>query len=336
VAVDYNDRRFQEVNEEKQNALNNVNNMYNNMINNSDKYYNDQIKATEDYGNKQAEIQQANTDFAIEKIEQQKDWAKKDYTKEQKGAYNDWQKQSNQYGTNAEVLASQGLTNTGYSESSQVNMYNTYQNRVATARESFTRAITEYDNSIKDAQLANNSALAEIAYQTLQTKLSLSLQGFQYKNGLLQQQLQAQNETEDRYYTRWKGVLDQINTENALAEQQRQFNLSLANSRTSSSGGSSNSGGEEWLDGDYITTAFYQGQKNPDAQNGTFSNGYQPNNIGGDKLVGTGQYINKAGVTREGTKTTSVQQIWKTSDGKKWYWDGNQNKYIQYKGGKNV
>lgn len=227
MAVNYNDRRFQEVNEEKQNALNNVNNMYNDMINNSDKYYNDQIKATEDYGNKQAEMQQANTDFAIEKIEQQKDWTKKDYTKEQKGAYADWQRQSNQYGANAESLASQGLTNTGYSESSQVSMYNTYQNRVATARESFTRAITEYDNSIKEAQLANNSALAEIAYQTLQTKLSLSLQGFQYKNGLLQQQLQAQNETEDRYYTRWKGVLDQINTENALAEQQRQFNANL-------------------------------------------------------------------------------------------------------------
>ena len=83
MAVNYNDRRFQEVNEEKQNALNNVNNMYNDMINNSDKYYNDQIKATEDYGNKQAEMQQANTDFAIEKIEQQKDWTKKDYTKEQ-------------------------------------------------------------------------------------------------------------------------------------------------------------------------------------------------------------------------------------------------------------
>lgn len=226
--VDYNDRRFQEVNAEKQTALNNVNNMYNNMINNSDKYYNDQIKATEEYGTKQQELQQANTDFAIEKIEQQKDYTTKDYIKEQKGAYTDWQKQSNQYGVNAESLASQGLSNTGYSESSQVSMYNTYQNRVAAARESYTRTIVDYDNAIRDAQLANNSALAEIAYNTLQTRLSLSLQGFQYKNGLLQAQLQAQNETDDRYYNRWKDVLNQINTENELAEQQRQFNAQMA------------------------------------------------------------------------------------------------------------
>lgn len=228
MAVDYNDRRFQEVNAEKQTALNNVNNMYNNMINNSDKYYNDQIKAAEDYGTKQQELQQANTDFAIEKIEQQKDYTSKDYLKEQKGAYADWQKQSNQYGVNAEAMASQGLNNAGYAESSQVSMYNTYQNRVATAKESYTRAIVDYDNAIKDAQLANNSALAEIAYNTLQTRLSLSLQGFQYKNGLLQEQLKAQNETEDRYYARWKNVLDQINTENALAEQQRQFNAQMS------------------------------------------------------------------------------------------------------------
>ena len=112
MAVDYNDRRFQQVNTEKQNALNNVNNLYNNMINNSDKYYNDQIKATEDYGTKQQELQQANTDFAIEKINQQKDWLQKDYTKEQKGAYADWQKQSNRYGANAEKEATLGMSRT--------------------------------------------------------------------------------------------------------------------------------------------------------------------------------------------------------------------------------
>ena len=246
MAVDYNDRRFQEVNAEKQAALNNVNNMYNGMINNSDKYYDDQIKAAEEYGTKQQELQQANTDFAIEKIEQQKDYTKKDYIKEQKGAYTDWQKQSNRYGVNAEILASQGMGDTGYSESSQVSMYNTYQNRISTARETYTRAIVDYDNAIKDAQLANNSALAEIAYNTLQTRLSLSLQGFQYKNSLLQEQLKAQNETEDRYYARWKNVLDQINTENALAEQQRQFNAQMALQRASmrSSGGGGNSAGD--------------------------------------------------------------------------------------------
>ena len=224
MAVNYDDKRFQQVNNEKTTALNEVNSMYNNMITNSDKYYQDQINATNKYAEQQKALQQQGTDFAIEKIEQQKDWAKQDYTKEQKGAYSDYQKQSNTYGANAEAMASKGLTGTGYAESSQVSMYNAYQNRVATARESYNRAIINYDNGIKDAQLQNNSALAEISYNALKTQLELSLQGFQYKNTLLQQQLSAKNETEDRYYNRWQNVLNQINTENSLAEQQRQFN----------------------------------------------------------------------------------------------------------------
>ena len=228
MPINYNDSRFAAVNNEKAAAMQNVNNLYGNMINNSDKYYQDQINATKDYEKKQTELQQANTDFAIEKVNQQKEWAKQDYTKEQKASYTDWQKQSNQYGAEAERQATQGLSNAGYSESSQVSMYNQYQNRYATARQTYVRAITDYDNQIKEAQLANNSALAEIAYNSLQKQLELSLQGFQYKNTLLQNQLTAQNDVEDRYYTRWKDVQDQINTENALAEQQRQFNEQMA------------------------------------------------------------------------------------------------------------
>ena len=226
--IDYNDQRLKQVESDKQNALNNANNMYNSMINNSDKFYNDQIQASKDYAQKQQEIQQANTDFAIEKIEQQKQQAEKDYTKEQKGAYTDYQKQVNDYGVNAEQMAVQGLSNSGYSESSKVSMYNTYQNRVATARESFNRSILNYDNGIKDAQLQNNSALAEIAYNALKTQLESGLQGFQYKNSLLENQLNAQQTIEQTYQSKWDSILDQINKDREFAESVRQFNENLA------------------------------------------------------------------------------------------------------------
>ena len=39
MAVNYNDARFQEVNNQKNQALNEVNGMYNNMINSTDKFY---------------------------------------------------------------------------------------------------------------------------------------------------------------------------------------------------------------------------------------------------------------------------------------------------------
>ena len=241
--INYDDKRFAQVEADKKQAINEVDKVYGDMIGQSDQYYKDQIQATKDWANKQQQIQQEQTDFAIEKIEQQKDQAQKDYTKEQSGAYVDLQKQSNQYGVKAEQMAASGLTNTGFSESSQVSMYNTYQNRVATARESFNRAVLNYDNAIKDAQLQNSSALAEIAYNALQAELELSLEGFQYKNQLLLG-LQAQKQNIDNtYYNRRQDVLAQINQENALAEEIRQFNeqLALSKKKSGSSGGSSKS-----------------------------------------------------------------------------------------------
>lgn len=226
--INYDDPKFKNVESQKQASLTENNNTYDNMINQSDKYYQDQINAVKDYGKQQQEIQQANTDFAIEQINQQKDQAAKDYKKEQSGAYVDWQKQSNQYGANAEQQAAQGLNNTGYSESSQVSMYNTYQNRVATARESFNKAILNYDNAIKDAQLQNNSKLAEIAFNTLQTQLELNLQGFQYKNQLILDKVAQNRSIDSEYYSRYQDVLKQMNTENTMKEQIRQYNQNFA------------------------------------------------------------------------------------------------------------
>ena len=228
MAVNYNDSRFQEVEQDKNVALNETKNTYNEMINNSQSQYQEMIDASKDYANTQSELQQQNTNLAIDKINQAKDQAEKQYTREQKGAYTDYQKATNQYGANAEQMAAQGLNATGYSESARMSAYNTYQNRYAMARESYNQAVLNYDNSIKEAQLANNSALAQIAYEALQKQLELSLQGFQYKNQLVLQKLDAVNAQEDRYYSRYQDVLQQINTENALAEQIRQYNEKMA------------------------------------------------------------------------------------------------------------
>lgn len=226
--IDYNDSRFQKVESDKQAALSDLEKTYAGMINNSDKYYQAQIDASKQWADKQSQLQQEKTDFAIEQIEQDKAQAKKDYTKEQSGAYVDWQKQSNQYGANAEQVAAQGLTNTGYSESSQVSMYNTYQNRVYTAREAYNQAVLNYNNSITEARLQNNSILAEIAFEALQKQLALSLEGFQYKNQLILEKANKKTELDNIYHSRYQDVLQQINHENALAEEVRQYNERMA------------------------------------------------------------------------------------------------------------
>lgn len=244
--INYDDQRFKSVESDKTAALNELEKTYSSMVNDTDKYYKAQIDAPKNWADKQTQLQQQQTDFAIEQIEQQKDQAKKDYTKEQSGAYVDWQKQSNEFGVEAEQRAAAGMANTGFSESSQVSMWNTYQNRVATARESYNRAVLNYDNAIKDARLQNNSVLAEIAYNALQQQLELSLQGFQYKNQLLLDKANQKITVENNYYQRYQDVLAQINTENALAEEIRQFNEQMAEERRQFGilhGGSSGGGG---------------------------------------------------------------------------------------------
>ena len=228
MAVNYNDPRFTAVEDDKKQALNNVNNTYNNMINSSDKFYNDQKNLIKDYETTQKDIQQQQSDLTIQKIEQQKQQAEQDYIKEQKASYVDYMKEVNPFGATQESLQAKGLDKTGYVASNKEALYSTYQNRYAVARETYNRAVLNYDNAIKDAQLANSSALAEISFKSMQQQLEIALEGFQYKNTLLQTQLQMQNDTEDRYYKRWQDVQTQINTENALAEQIRQYNESMA------------------------------------------------------------------------------------------------------------
>jgi hypothetical protein len=227
--INYEDEQFKAVEADKNAAMSEMDQTYQGMIDQTDSYYQGLKDETQQWADKQSQLQQEQTDFTIEQIEQQKDQAHKDYLKEQSGAYKDWQKQSDQYGVNAEQMASSGMTNTGFSESSQVSMYNTYQNRVATARESYNQAVLNYNNAIKDARLQNNSILAEIAHNALTKQLELSLEGFQYKNNLILEQANKKIELDNIYYNRWQDVLNQMNTENAMkfeadqAELNRQF-----------------------------------------------------------------------------------------------------------------
>lgn len=209
-SVNYEDERFQEVKSEQAQKESQTNQIYDNILSNSDKNYQDQINATKEYEKTQSELQQAQTDFAIEQVEQQKEQAQKDYRKEQKGAYVDYMKQTK---SNAQNMANSGLSNTGYSESSIVSMYNTYQNRVGTAKESLNQSILNYNNSIQQAILANNEKLAEIAYNSLQTQNQLNQQAFEYKNTMLLQKEQSLQQINDTYYARYQDVLAQINTE---------------------------------------------------------------------------------------------------------------------------
>lgn len=218
------DERLTKVEEQRKEALSENEKLYGGMVEKSDSFYQGLVDESKQWADTQSQIQQEQTDFVVEQIEQQKEQAKKDYTKEQKAAYRDWQKQDNAYGAQAEQMAANGLANTGFSETAKVGMYNTYQNRVATAKESLDKVILGYNNKITEAKLQNSSALAELAHTSLQQQLQFLLEGFQYKNSLLQEEANKKLTINSMYDSKYQAVVDQINTEKAFAEQQRQYN----------------------------------------------------------------------------------------------------------------
>lgn len=228
MAINYNDSRFTTLEKEEAQVKQQNNSTYDSLINQSGKYYDNLINQSKQWADKQANIQNQQTDFTIEKIEQQKDQAAKDYTKEQKGAYQDYMKQSNAYGSNMQTAGQKGLGGSGWSETIQSGFYNTYQNRYAQARESYNEIVMNYNNNIKEAELQNSSALATIYADAQKEQLELALQSFTVIKDLKLAKQDKNLAIDSEYNNRWRQVESQINTENALAEEIRQYNASLA------------------------------------------------------------------------------------------------------------
>lgn len=228
AAINYDDERFTNLEDEKNAAIDQSNSTYDNLIDDSKGYYDNLIDQSKDWADKQAEIQNAQTDLTIDRIEQQKDKAEKDYTKEQKGAYQDYMKQMNAYGSNMQAAGQSGLSGSGWAQTLQAGFYNTYQNRYAQARESYNTIVMNYDNNIKEAQLQNSSALATIYANAQKEQLELALQSYTVIKDLTLAKQNAYMTLDAEYNNRWRQVEQQINTENALAEQIRQYNESLA------------------------------------------------------------------------------------------------------------
>lgn len=225
--INMQDKRLTDVESERQQQIASTTNQYDQMINNTDQFYQNQINAAQAAAQSQAEAQAKSTEQQVKEINQQREKTERDYQKEQRGAYTDYQKQVNEYGVNAEVMAARGLANTGYSESSQVSMYNAYQNRVAMARQSLADSQQNYDNLIAQARLNNDTKQAEIAAQLAKQQAEFALQGFQYKNTLIESRQQQLNALNSRYDSRYNTMLSLMQNELENRRQNYQTNVNL-------------------------------------------------------------------------------------------------------------
>ena len=226
--VNYDDERFKQVENEKQSELDKYNKTYDNLINERNNFTNQQQQLVDQWENTQKDIANQNLQYQKDLIEQQRNKTEKEYQNEAKASYIDYQKEVDKYGVSRENVVSNGLSNSGYAESSKVDMYNTYQNRLATARKSLEDAGIEFDNAIREAQMSNNETLAQNALTALQNKLNIALEGFNYKTEQENNKLNWNNTINNNYYNRYKDVESQINYENETAEKIRQYNENMA------------------------------------------------------------------------------------------------------------
>ena len=226
--VNYDDERFKQVENEKQSELDKYNQTYDNLINERNNFTNQQQQLVDQWENTQKDIANQNLQYQKDLIEQQRNKAEQAYQNEAKASYIDYQKEVDKYGVSRENVTANGLSNSGYAESSKVDMYNTYQNRLATARKSLEDAGIEFDNAIREAQMSNNETLAQNALTALQNKLNIALEGFNYKTEQENNKLNWNNTINNNYYNRYKDVESQINYENETAEKIRQYNENMA------------------------------------------------------------------------------------------------------------
>lgn len=229
--IDPNNKELKDVKADEHEVIKENDRLYNKAIGNLDDSYNKQLDVIETEKNTLTKNQNAAHEFAIEKIEQGKEQAHKNYIKEQSAAYMDYQRQIDPYGVTAETMAANGLKGTGWAESSKVAMYNSYQNRIATARAAFELTKQGYDNQMTEARLQNSSILGEIALNALKAQTELIITTSAEKSKLVLEQAKAKREIKSDYYNRYMQVVSKIIEENKLKEEARQFDATMAEER---------------------------------------------------------------------------------------------------------
>ena len=218
---------------------------------------------------------------------------------------------------NKNALSRAGLSSQGLVGSQVNSINNNYGTNLNTILKDKATGLRDIENQINNTNLT---------YDTNKQNLTA-----QYASTLAQQQAAINNAAQQLGMQAYNDYISQqqayANYEQQKAEAERQYQLQLQQLRSSASGSNRSHGGGGYA----VNTAYYQGDLNPDARNGTFSNGYQPDNIGGQKLKDSGKKMKITTTDRYGKTQKLTQTVWKTADGRKWYWDGRYNKYFQYK-----
>lgn len=191
--------------------------------------YNKQNTLLQQQQNKQNEIVQQQTDMQVAEFEKNKEEIEKEANKTTKGLYTEYQKQANPYGAQAEQLASQGLANSGYSESSKVALYNNYQKNVTETLNNATKLKADVDFQIAQAKKEGNILAAQNALALYQQQAQMLMQNYELKEN--RKQFLYQQERDKVADNQWQKTFDEQLKQNELEEMWRQKNMEYQQQR---------------------------------------------------------------------------------------------------------
>lgn len=187
-----------------------------NLTNQQNNLLNEQERKQKELINQQTKIQTDELQYEKEKID-------KDVNKTTSGLYTNWQKQANQYGVQAEQLAQQGLTNSGYAETTKTALYNTYQKNVTDTLNNARDLKKDYDFKIAQAKQQGSVQEAQAAVELYAQRLQLLTQNYELRQN--REQYLYQQERDRISDNQWQRTFDEQVRQNEIENQwkQKQF-----------------------------------------------------------------------------------------------------------------
>lgn len=171
---------------------------------------------------RQQELQDTIVDKSLQKtqneVTRQKTEIDEEANKQARALYTDYQKQVDPYGAKAEELQAAGLANSGYAESSKVNLYNNYQRNVTSLMTNATKLKAEADFNM-------NQAYIDADVQKAQNSLAL----YQQQAQLLLTEYDLKQDRDKFEYQKERDRIADEQWERQFAFQQQQADLAQSN-----------------------------------------------------------------------------------------------------------
>lgn len=179
----------------------------------------------------QKAVQQQIIDTGLQKtqneVNRQKQEIQEEADKQAKALYTDYQKQANPYGYQAEQLAQNGLANSGYAETSRVNLYNNYQKNVTSLMTNATKLKADADFKMNQAYLDADVQKAQNTLAIYQQKAQLMLTEYDLKQDRVKFDYQKERDRiADEHWER-EFAFQQQQANQSQSNWERQYALSL-------------------------------------------------------------------------------------------------------------